>query len=389
MPRVVDQLQLRAPSLLGDHDARRDVRRPLVAEHDRPEAREPLPGEDDRPIVSEPRDVDAEPLLRPIVLVAPEMPLHRRLDLLDAEQRVDARGRELAEHIHHDPRVLATVGVDLLLRELERDARAPLRILRVARDRHDIPEMPLRRASHVERAARVRRVAGLNDLRLDAAREHRLRRHHDRLRDAARLVEHEQAVVAVDARQGVTLLVRAARLRPRARDREPRRRELRVPMLDSRLRPLERRPEEIAPPLPERQLRPQVRREVVRRDRGRRDLRLPPRRQEVEHQPREDRRLARPLARLHREPVVVRERLKDLELPRIGLDAELLPDERLRVPSPPIERLACVALEVHRPIPSLRPLASSLRSCAGSSFQPPCPSRHTAPPPSSSAQSLR
>jgi hypothetical protein len=316
----------------------------------RTECRPPLPREQHGEVITEARDVDADALLRPVVLRQQQMPVLRVAHFLDPEQRVETRGRELAEHVDFHPRVVAAPAVDLLLRPFDLDARRAVRGLGVAGDLDDVPERPVLVARAVERALERLGVAGLHQLVLDARGERGFGRRHNRLRHRAALVEHEERVVFVEAGERRRLALGVSRARPRLGRREPRRRHLVAD--DARLRPGERLREQRRHALPLRELGPEPVAQVVFGDRRRRDLGPPAGEQEIPNQPRQQARLARPLAGLHRDAIDGGEDLEAFGLPRVGLGVEELAHHADRVRLPAQQHVARDLVQGHQSVDS-------------------------------------
>jgi hypothetical protein len=90
---------------------------------------DPLPERKRAFIIAKTGDVDANDLGRIADLAFGITALHRRRDFVRPDERIERGGRELAEHAHLDPRVVPTVGRDLLAGVLNRDAGRTLRIV--------------------------------------------------------------------------------------------------------------------------------------------------------------------------------------------------------------------------------------------------------------------
>ena len=115
--------------------------------------------------------------------------------------RIKRGRRELAEHAHLDPRVVPAVGRDLLASVFDRDAGGALWIVGVGGNLDDAPEAARLGTCRIERAAQVRRVAGLNDMRLGRiAGEDRLAHRHDRIWTGPELIQKPHDIFRVQAR---------------------------------------------------------------------------------------------------------------------------------------------------------------------------------------------
>ena len=153
--------------------------------------------------------VDAEDLRLTLDIVGLVDALHRGADLVGADQHVQRARRELAEDVDEHPRVVPAIGGDLFASPLNADALAALRVVGIGADLLHPPGLVAAgRRRAIERAGEMRRVAGHDDVTLDAARQRSLGGSHHGVGHAADLVEDEHHIVGVEARERVRLLLR-------------------------------------------------------------------------------------------------------------------------------------------------------------------------------------
>ena len=216
-------------------------------------------------------------------------------------------GRELAEHSDLNPRVVPAVGRDLLASVLDRDAGRALWIVGVGSDLDDAPEATGLGASGVERAAKVCRIAGLNDMRLGRiAGEDRLAHRHDRIGIGSGFVQEPHDVFRVQARESIADLLRIGVLRPTARLESPSLRMIVGEDFCLRHRKEGAQNSGSRRGVPAGKFGPKVRAEVRCVDRCRADHRVRAGQQEIPAEPGEEGRLAGSGASLHGYPGRVR-----------------------------------------------------------------------------------